>query len=234
MFFLPFARMLQRVETDKQDSDTSYFLALMYFGELVTKFTVAGLVAAVMNDKDRHRYRQLHRLVRADGIGEWADALDDLLGGPSSQFLQRQARIEQKDLTQRTKADSWQYEAVSELNICLKLFDSSREDLSAKVDGRRWFTMFAELRNKTRGHGAPTASLCGRLVPRLSHSLALLTENHSLFRRSWVYLHRNLSGKYRVTKLTDTAAEFEYLKSDRLANLTNGIYVYFDRPTLVE
>jgi hypothetical protein len=234
MFFLPFARMLQRVETDKQDSDTSYFLALMYFGELATKFTVAGLVSAITNDKDRHKYRQLHRLVRADGIGEWADVLDDILTGPSSQFLQRQARSEQKDLTQKIKADGWQHEAVSELNICLKLFDNSREDLPAKVDGRRWFTMFAELRNKARGHGAPSASLSGKLVPRLSRSIGLLTENHSLFKRSWVYVQRNLSGKYRITKLTDNATEFEYLKSDRSTNLANGIYIYFDRPTIVE
>lgn len=234
MFFLPFARMLQRVETEKQDSDTSYFFALMYFGELVTKFTVAGLVAAVLNDKDRHRYTQLHRLVRADGIGEWANVLDDVLTGPASQFLQRQARAEQKELTQRIKPTAWQYEAVSELNICLRLFDDSREDLPAKVDGRKWFTSFAELRNKSRGHGAPSAGLCSRLAPRLANAINLLTENHVLFRRPWVVLHRNLSGKYRITKLTDNAAEFESLKSDRSTNLPNGVYAYFDRPTLIE
>jgi hypothetical protein len=106
MFFLPFARMLQRVETAKQESDTSYFLALMYFGELVTKFTVAGLVSAIMNDKDRQRYRQVHRIVRADGIGEWADVLDDVLTGPATQFLQRQARIGTKR-PNTTYQDRW-------------------------------------------------------------------------------------------------------------------------------
>lgn len=234
MYLLPFSRMIQRVDVARQDSDTSYFLALMYYGELVTKLTVAALVAAIMNDKDRHRYRQLHRLVRADGIGEWADALDDVLTGPASQFLQRQSHVEQKDLTQRFKAGGWQYESVSSLDTCLKLLDASHEEMPAKVDGRRWFTMFAELRNKTRGHGAPSGALCSKLVPLLSRSISVLVENHALFRRPWVFLHRNLSGKYRITKLTDNAEEFDYLKADRSASLTNGVYTFFDRPTLVE
>lgn len=235
MYLLPLARMLQRVEAAKEDSDTSYFVVLMYMGELVTKFTVAALVAAIMNDKDRHRYRELHRLVRADGIGDWADALGGVLTGPASQFLQRQARVEQRELTQRL-ASGWQYQAVSQLNSCMKLLDGTREQLPSKVDGRRWFSIFAELRNKTRGHGAPSAQLCSKLAPLISSSIDLVIANHSLFRRPWVYLHRNLSGKYRVTTLTDTvnAEEFERLKSDRSTSLPNGVYTYFDRPTLVE
>src|SRR6266542_4085017 len=234
MYFLPFARMLQRIDAAKQDSDTSYFLALMYFGELITKMTVAALVAAIMNDKDRHRYRQLHRLIRADGIGDWADSLDEILTGPASQFLQRQARTEQKDLTQRYKGGGWQYEAASLMNDCLTLLDGNREALPVKVDGRRWYGMFAELRNKTRGHGAPTGSLCSKLATTLSRSIDAVVENHVLFRRPWVYLHRNLSGKYRITKLTDNAEEFEYLKSDRSVSLTNGVYTFFDRPSFIE
>lgn len=234
MYLLPFARMLQRVEVASQDSDTSYFLTLMYYGELVTKFTVSALAAAIMNDKDRHRYRQLHRLVRADGIGEYAETLDDVLTGPASQFLQRQARVEQKDLTQRYKAGGWQYDAVSTLDACLRILDPNREELPSKVDGRRWFSLFAELRNKTRGHGAPNGASCSKLAPLISRSIAAVVENHALFRRPWVYLHRNFSGKYRITKLTDNAEEFAYLKSDRSVSLANGVYTYFDRPTLVE
>src|SRR5208283_323180 len=213
MYFLPFTRMLQRVDSAKQDSDTSYFLALMYFGELLTTVTVAGLIAAIMNDKDRQRYRQLHRLVRADGIGEWADALGDTLTGPASQFLQRQARLEQRDLTQRFKAGGWQHDSASQIHKCLQFIDGKREQLPVKVDGRTWFVLFAELRNKTRGHGAPSSDLCSRIAPVLADSLNTVIENHLLFRRPWVYIHRNLSGKYRITKLTDSAEEFEYLKS---------------------
>jgi hypothetical protein len=234
MYLLPIARMLQRVEAAKQDSDTDYFINLMYLGELITKITTAALVAAIVNDKDRHRYRQLHRLVRADGIGQWAEVLDDTLTGLASQFLQRQARIEQKELTQRMKAGAWQYEAVSLLNLSLKFLGQAREETSTKVDGRRWFTLFAELRNKTRGHGAPTSAVCSKVAPILAKSIMIVIDNLGLFGRPWVYLQRNLSGKYRVTKLGDSAGEFDYLRSDRSATWENGIYTFFDRPTPVE
>jgi hypothetical protein len=226
--------MLERVGRSREDSDTSLFLDLMYYGELVTKVTTAAMVSAILNDKERHRYRQLHRLVRADGIGEWSDTLDAVLTGPASQFLQLQARLEQRELTQRCKAGSWQHESVRLLNICLRILDPSREEIPAKMDCRRWFSHFAELRNKTRGHGAHSGTQCGRFVPPLTDSLKLLTENHSLFQRPCAYLHRNLSGKYRVTQFGTQAAQFENLKSDRSANLSNGVYIYFDRPTLVE
>jgi hypothetical protein len=226
--------MLERVDRAREDSDTSLFLDLMYFGELITKVTTIGLVSAILNDKERHRYRHLHKLVRADGIGEWCEVLDATLTGPASQFLQRQARLEQRELTQRSKPGTWQHEAVRLLNICLKMLDPNREELPSKVDCRRWFYQFAELRNKTRGHGAHNATQCAKFIPPLTTSLKLLADNHFLFQRPWVSLQRNLSGKYRVTQLSSQAAQFEALKSDRSVSLLNGMYVYFDRPTLVE
>ncbi len=228
MQFIPFRRMLERVERAREDSDTSLFLDLMYYGELVTKLTTIAMVSAILNDKERHRYRHFHRLVRADGIGKWSEVLDATLTGPGSQFLQRQARVEQRELTQRCKPGTWQHESVRLLNICLKIIDPSRDDLPSKVDCKRLFSQFAELRNKTRGHGAHSGTQCARFVPPLKEALSLFTENYSLFQRPWVYLHRNLSGKYRVTQLGTQAAQFESLKSDRSINLPNGVYIYFE------
>jgi hypothetical protein len=76
--------------------------------------------------------------------------------------------------------------------------------------------------------------VCSKLANLLSKSIDTFIEKQTIFSRPWVYLQRNLSGKYRITKLTDNAVEFDYLKSDRSANLANGIYVYFDKPTFVE
>src|ERR1700688_2084847 len=231
MQFLPFRRMLERLDRATEDSDTSLFMDLMYYGELITKLTTVALVSAILNDKERHRYRHLHTLVRAEGIGQWSEVLDAALTGPGSQFLQRQARLEQRGLIQRCKPGTWQHESVRLLNICLKIIDPSREQLPSKVDCRRLFSEFAELRNKTRGHGAHGATQYSKLVPPLKEALSLFTENHVLFQRPWVYLHRNLSGKYRVTPLGTQAIQFDSLKSDRSVNLPNGVYVYFDRPT---
>ncbi len=84
MNFLPIDRMWQRIEIDRQDLDTTLGLSLLYFGELVIKIVGVGLVAAIQNDRERHRYRQMHRLVRADGIGEWVATIDDIPDWPNT------------------------------------------------------------------------------------------------------------------------------------------------------
>ena len=230
----PVEQMARRVEIARQDSDTSLFMHLMYFGELLLKVTGAGLIAAVMDDRERHRYRQLYKLVRADGLGEWSAAIDDVLTGPASQFLTPSARVEQRELTQSCKKGSWQYDSVSLLYRCLCELDPGHELAPAKADGRRWFSLFAELRNKTRGHGAIGGMTCARLSPALEQSIKLIADSHHLYHRPWVYLYRNFSKKYRVTRLTESSSPFDYLRSDGRPTLENGVYVHFDSHARVE
>ena len=46
-------------------------------------------------------YRLEHKLIRATGVGEWVEALDDILVGPTAQDLLLDARDDQRDLTKR-------------------------------------------------------------------------------------------------------------------------------------
>lgn len=230
----PIEQMRTRVDVARQESDTSFFLNLLYFGEMLTKLTTAGFVAAILEDRERHRYREIYRLVRADGLGEWSGAIDDVLTGPASQFLTPAARFEQRELTQGSKKGTWQHDSVSLLYRCLCEIDPGHEHVSVKVDGRRWFALFAELRNRTRGHGAQSGVTLSRIAPALERSINLVADNHQLFRRPWVFLYRNFSQKYRVTRLTDTSGPFDYLRSDGRPNLENGVYVQFDAHARVE
>jgi hypothetical protein len=226
----PVRRMQERVEVGRSDSDTALFADLMYFGELCVKLVVATLLAAVQDDRERARYRQLHAVVRADGLGEWADALDEVVSGPTSQHLVAEAHDEQRQLTQKCATGTWQYETVSLLHACLRIVEPGTEDLPDRVDARRWVRYFARLRNKTRGHGATLSHLLSQLCPSLEKSISIFVENFGLFDRQFAYVHRNLSGKYRVTKLGEDASEFDYLKSTTDERLENGVFVFFGRP----
>jgi hypothetical protein len=86
MALKPIEKMLDAVEIARSDFDMSLFFELMYLAELVTKTVTAGLIAAIVDDRDRHHYRQLHRLVRAGGLGDWIAGIDDVLGklGPGA------------------------------------------------------------------------------------------------------------------------------------------------------
>lgn len=235
---VPVARMWEKVEIARQDSDSALFLHLMYAAEQALKLVCTGMVATLCDDVDRHRYRLGHRLVRADGVGDWAAVLDEVLSGPASQCLAEEAKTEQRELTQKCGPGDWQHEAVVQMDLCLRLLDSQREGFPFKLEGKRWFLGFTELRNKTRAHGATSPSVCSQLCPPLEKSIRLMTENFSLFKREWAFLHKNLSGKYRVTRLSESDLQFGLLKGARipsdLKNLRDGAYVFVGSPCSVD
>ena len=236
MSFIPVERMLERVELAREDSDTSLYLSLLYLGEMVCKIVTAGLVSAIVEDRERNKYRQIHKLVRADGIGDWYGVLDEVLTGPPAQFLLSEVRIEQQELLQKVKEGTWQYEAILRLDKCFAQLDISTEPLPKTVQGKRWLSDFAALRNKTRGHGAPPSARISQVCEDLEQSCRIIIDNYNFFKRSFAYVHRNLSGKYRVVGLSDSIENFEQLKKNNSFNLADGVYVYlngFERIELI-
>ena len=230
----PLQLIWDRTQQDREDSDVAYFGSLMYLGEIVAKLVVAGMVAAIQDDKDRLRYRQVHALIRADGIGKWAMVLDQILTGPSSQFFSNTSRTEQRELTQKLGPGSWQYDATTHIHSCCEAVNEHCEPLPQKLALSQSIHLFAQLRNKTRGHGALAHDVVTALCPQLELALKLLIDNFSLFRREWAYLHRNLSGKYRVTNLGESTLQFDYLRKSKSGLHQDGVYVFFDCPCVVE
>jgi hypothetical protein len=225
--------MFQRIEVARTESETALFYDLLIAGELVLKLVVAGLTAAVAEDRDGNRYRIEHRLVRADGLGEWAGALEDLVTGPAAQHLAIAAYEERRELTQRWSAGdgTWQRRAVDLLDETCDEVDGSRQNSPpAKVSLSRWFDSFVWLRNRTRAHGAPTGGKCARGVETLEESILQLAENFRLFDRPWAYLKRNLKGTYRVVPIAGDMEPFAYLKREPEHVLDEGVYVFFDEP----
>jgi hypothetical protein len=227
--------MWERAALAREDSDTAYFNDLLYLGEMVTKLVAAGLIAAVLDDRDRSRYQQLHRLVRASGIGEWAQAIDDVLIGPAAAQASEAMAPDRAELTAKAGPSLWQYQAVSELHAALCLIDSP-DPLPTKVQARQWFALFARLRNKSRGHGALPMSQCSEAAPRLEMAIRVLSENLALLRRPWAYLHQNLSGKYRVSPFGGDSSAFHPLKSSagQKQHLPNGVYIFGNEPLRVD
>jgi hypothetical protein len=236
MSFVPVDLMLSRVDRSG-DSDYSLFVELLYAGEFIIKLTVAAFVASIEDDRGAHRYRLLHALVRADGIGEWASKLDEALTGPASQHLASSLIDDRRAFTERVGKDSWQYSIVKRLHDVLSSIYPDAQPMAERVSLRTWFPMFAEVRNKTRGHGAVTAANCAKLVPGLRESITQLAAYNPIFQRSWAYLHRNLSGKYNVVMLGGSGSDFKALTSTAAVqgeHYPDGVYIYAGRPRRVE
>lgn len=228
-------RINERLKSSLNESDTAYFFDLMLAGEQLTKITTGGLVACLTDDSKRHRYSQIYRLIRADGIGEWSSVIDEVLSGPSSHFFNPIVNNVQRELAERLTSETWQYKSVKLLHACIKIIDSSYEGLPTKIAGKAWFSYFAFLRNKTRGHGAYSSSTYSKICPLLLESLSIFTENFSLINQmEWAYLNRNLSGKYKVLDISLNASSFHYLRIDRNPNFENGVYLFINKPIKVE
>lgn len=229
MTFRPMELIIDRVNRYGADSDSALFTELLYAGEFVLKITTATLVSAIEDDRENHRYRLLHDLVRADGLGDWARALDEALTGPASQHIAGTLFDVRKAFTERLGKGSWQQEAVHDLHEVLVGVQDGAQPIGEKVALRTWFQMFAELRNRTRGHGALTPATCAKLASKLNDSIRLICANSPVFQLPWAYLHRNLSGKYKVVNLGGNPAPFEKLTSTasiRGENYVDGVYFW--------
>jgi hypothetical protein len=238
MNFLILNKMVDRLNVDKNDSEVAFFNDLLFLGEMMIKVVAAGLVAAVDDGREHYQYSQKYRLVRADGIGEWTQVIDEILTGLTSQFLIDSAREEQRELSGKSKNNSWQYNSVEKLNECIKIIQPDQEELSSQIKAQKWFSLFAILRNSTRGHGALLTGQCARMCTPLYESINIFIDNFCMFKRQWAYLHRSLSGKYKVIGYTDNQDGYAYLKTSeaqaRQIKYVDGVYIYYDKPYFVD
>ena len=222
----------RRIELDRGDSDSAYFHALTLKLEYVTKLVTAGVLACVGDDLDRHRYSVEHTLVRADSIGEWVRALNSILVGPAAQFFLPFSSEVIKALTERVGPDDWRHSAVTAMKKAAEEVGADG-NIGRRVALRQLFEIGAQLRNRSRGHGATTTEQYSRASPYLHSALTELTENVPLFDLPWVYLHQNLSRKYRVSPLSGDISCFDYLKSTTKEQIQDGVYIHLARPVRV-
>ena len=222
-------KIADRVALDKQEGHIAYFHALTLQLKYITKLVTAAVLACVADDVERQRYSIEHRLVRADAIGDWVEALDAALTGPAAQHFIPEATGMVRQLTERVGDADWRYSAVSGLHDVAKRFGLEAQ-VGNRAALRQVFQIGAAIRNRTRGHGATTSHECGDVCPALADAIAKTTAGLELFRLSWVYLHRNLSGKFRVSPLLAGGIEFDYLKNTRDVILPNGVFTYLGRP----
>lgn len=223
-------QVLLRAERAKSDSDYTYFFALLFAAEALAKTITLGIVASIADDNNRNRYRLEHQLVRSDGLGDWAKVIEDALTGTASFFLLSEAREEQRELTQALRQGEWQYDATAALSAALQHLQIETEEMPTKSDMKRWFRLFAMLRNKTRAHGAPTPERTTIAAEHIARSINLVYQNFRLFNRPWAHLYRNLNGKFRVSGITENLNDFGFLKQAQDLQFANGVYLFMGAP----
>ena len=222
---IPLRRMSERYRIEREESDVSAFYSSLYFGELIVKLLVSDYLAGVAEDRDRARCAQMYGLVRSDGIGDWAQSIDALLTGPSAQFIKPSFQSLNRELSQRLDAESWQHRSLIHLRDAMVALGIEIEAVPRLVAIRQWPHWFSLMRNKTRGHGAPLAHHCSNVVDKLEKSITIILENLTLFQWQWAFVRRNLSGRYRITAISELSDSFDDLKKESKETLADGVYI---------
>ncbi len=225
--------MQDRVTSDMQEGDIALFAALGLQFEFVTKIAVSGVLSCLSDDPDRHRYSLEHRLVRANAIGDWADVLTTATTGSPAHFFRPESRNIVREFVERVAKDDWRYQAVAAMSAVANSLNIEVDQLGDKATLRQFFNIATTIRNKTRGHGAPTAAQCSEACQPTMDAIGLLASNLALFQTPWAYLHRNLSGKFRTKQLLGDGSQFDYLKRTKEVNLKNGVYIFLGSPIRV-
>ena len=219
-----------RLHLAREDGDSAYFFALTIQLEYITKLVTCGVIACIGDDIDRQRYSLEYDLVRADSLGIWVQRLQKALVRQPARLFRDGTYDLVRDLTQRVTAGDWRRDAVTSLNQAAIAIGAPSTAIGYKTAVRQFFDIGVSLRNRSRGHGAPTTEQCGAACEHLATACDAVIRNLELFRLPWAYLRRNLSGKYRVSPLLNDTSPFDYLKSIKTATLPDGVYCYTDQP----
>ena len=217
-----------RIDAAENDSDAIAFEECLIFGEGLFKISIAFLVAGLLDDKDRTRYTIEKQLAMANGIGEWNDALDQILIGPAAVHLSPAFRPVAREISQNCPVGTWQHDAVANLREALSRLEELPPIGDQRLSLRMWFRDFVTLRNKTRGHGALTVTSRALGYNALRTSVEIIAKNCSLFNIQSAHIYRNLSGKYRVSPISKNSTSFDILKSSNTLSLENGLYLDVD------
>lgn len=113
--FTPVDLILERVARNGTESDATRFWELTYAGEFLIRLTAATIVACIDNSKDRDRYSLEHRIVRAGGIGDWVQVIEQALTGPPASHLNAAARELRNEINIRADERTWIADAVADL-----------------------------------------------------------------------------------------------------------------------
>jgi tetratricopeptide (TPR) repeat protein len=221
------SRMLDRIEIARTDSDATYYSNLLLLGEMLTKLVALSLVACIDLELDEQAlaYKTKHELLRANSIGSWAQAIQDLTTAPVRRILHEGTQLFHSSLIQRFASDSevWQRKAVDSLGMAVDCFPSlGGERPVSRISAAQWFHQFAALRNSTRGHGADLISWQSAAAIPLRSSLSHMMEGLECLEWKWWYLGRTSDGSPKTHLLSGSSESLQFPTSE---TLKAGVYV---------
>lgn len=205
----PLALVANRLQITGGDDFANTFLDASYVAEVAIKLLATSLVAGTRKSSSAIAARFDYRLVRADGLGEWDQAIRDLTSHSILGYIDSDLRPLSVWLTQkRTKsADEWAKQAAHNLIAILQLLGLPGEEVPRKLTTLHILNLFVRIRNKTKAHGAVTREFYEQANPRYLAALAGFVNACPINQWGWYHSTLRSNGKVRAIHLLGTSPE---------------------------
>lgn len=200
----PIARVAQRFKSIGPDSSADSFLLLSYLFEAIIKAIGIALYAGLRVGSPQNAYAIAYDLVRADGLGDWEDAINKMSAHPIAGYLPPDFHQLLSWLTKRrSTADSGglpsAISAVNELRRCTGM--DALDDRNLQTI-RHLIRELIITRNKTKAHGAFGPDFFAQANPYYAQLVKILIESCPLFTIDWLHLSiRLVKGNVRGVRL---------------------------------
>jgi hypothetical protein len=146
-----------RLVTIGPDASGDSFLLASYLFEVSLKTMAIALLCGLKDTSPENSYTVAYRLMRADGLGDWENAIQQMASQPTAGYLHPAFQPTFNWLTQKRKppADDWFLAAISGVDeISYQLGAEHRSGAERARTMRDLLRALVFIRNKTKAHGA--------------------------------------------------------------------------------
>ena len=228
------AQVGRRLNVLAPDDLAATFLEGSYLAEVAIKTIALVLLAGVRDSIPDHAYRISHGLVRADGLGNWEQAIRQLTSQPLAGFLPPDFQsILAWAVKKRTKPeDAWFQEAKIATEKVLHELGAETSENPRGATVKELITSLVQVRNKTKAHGAVGADFFSSANADYITAVRALVENCPAFR--WQWMHFLIRDNGSICGVLLRGNDPRNMPSADLANFTPslpGVYFVPERPT---
>jgi hypothetical protein len=185
------ARVAARMKLAGQDASGDTFLLTSYLFEASLKTIAIALWSGLRTSSADNAYTVAYRLVRADGLGEWEDAIQQMSSQPLAGYLQPVFQPTLNWLTQKRKppTDDWFIVAINASDKVISLLGLEQDgDTSRPRTMRHLFKSLVLIRNKTKAHGAVGPEFFQAANPPYLRAVSAIVMRCPLFKSRWMHL----------------------------------------------
>lgn len=228
------ALVARRLNLGHSDDLATCFLNTSYLAEVALKSIAIVLHSGLEKPAREIAYRHAYGIVRADGLGIWELSVRDLTTSPTSSYLPPEYSTLLTWMTKkRTKPEDETFRGVlSGLRSLLLMLGTESDDAPKAPTFRDLLTLFVQIRNKTKAHGAVGDEFYSNANGPYFLAVKTLVESCPAFSWRWLHLSKRDSGKVRAISLL--GFEPTHIKESELALRVfehSGIFVSPDQST---